>query len=54
MKTIQSIKMQTVSLIMDLAYRKINGEITRETQLAKCKNIRLAYANTINKFNSAQ
>lgn len=44
MKTIHSLKMQKVGMFLDLAMRRLNGEISREEHQIKCNKIHLAYA----------
>lgn len=50
MKTIQKLKMQKVGMFLDLAIRRINGEITKEEQKTKCQKIHLAYARVYNQI----
>ena len=48
MKTIHKLKMQKVGMFLDLAIRRINGEITREEHRAKCNKVHIAYAKVYN------
>lgn len=50
MKTIHRIKMQKVGMFLDLAIRRLNGEITREEQIIKCNKIHLAFARVYNQI----
>lgn len=50
MKTIHRIKMQKVGMFLDLAIRRINGEITGEEQKAKCNKIHFAYEKVYNQI----
>lgn len=50
MKTIHRLKMQKVGMFLDLAIRRINGEITREEHKAWCNKIHFAYAKVYNQL----